>query len=198
MVVSSDIHNKRGVPVSGNELDSSKRAKVDSIPTKVIDGEETLSSSLFPEDQLITRTEIESSKISTQMKLNKIIKTILKLWESTNQSNELLLDTKKSLFPLLVQLRKSTLKENLEISLITIFYHLQHLQFTKAFQSYFELSIGNIAWPIGVINVSIHSRSNQSKLFGGKKEANIMVNDEFRKWITSIKRLITFMQNYSK
>lgn len=153
---------------------------------------------LFPSEQLIKVQETELLPDETQMKINRTIKTILKLWESMpDQDQALILDTKKSLFPLCVQLRKSQISSTIQISLLTILLHIQRFEFREATQSYLKLSIGNVAWPIGVVNVSIHSRSNQSRLHG-KEEANIMISEEARRWITAIKRMITFMEIYYK
>lgn len=60
-----------------------------------------------------------------------------------------------------------------------------------------KLSIGNVAWPIGVTSVGIHARSAHSKIQGGRNAANIMIDERTRLWITSIKRLITFEEWYT-
>jgi pre-mRNA-splicing factor 18 len=145
----------------------------------------------MPKHLIITLEDIQRpSDTELPMKVNRYIKFILKLWEDL--PSDLLLDTKKSLFPMLVKLRKNTLPVDHLTSLMTIFYHLQHKEYLKANESYMKLSIGNVAWPIGVISISIHARSTQSKLEGGK--ANIMIDEETRKWITAVKRLVTFME----
>jgi pre-mRNA-splicing factor 18 len=144
-----------------------------------------------PKDLIITLEDIQRpTDPDLPMKVNSYIKFVLKLWEDL--PSDLLLDTKKSLFPMLVKLRKNTLPIEHLTSLMTIFYHLQHKEYLKANESYMKLSIGNVAWPIGVISISIHARSTQSKLEGGK--ANIMIDEETRKWITAVKRLVTFME----
>lgn len=155
----------------------------------------------IPKELVITLEDLSLSSPQTiSMKANKYIKTILHHWEATNSSSssssDLLLDTKKSLFPLLVKLRKTTLDKTQLISLLTIFYHLQRYQFNKSLESYIKLSIGNVAWPIGVVSVSIHARSRDSKLFGG--EANIMIDEITRRWITGVKRLISYCEKNMK
>ncbi|CCH47094.1 Pre-mRNA-splicing factor [Wickerhamomyces ciferrii] len=145
--------------------------------------------------ELIIQLEDLTSKPTTiiTMKANKYIKFILNQWsQHPDYDQSLLLDTKKSLFPLCVSLRKNNLDQDQLISLLTILYHLQHGEFMKSTESYMKLSIGNVAWPIGVISVSIHARSRDSKLNNGG--ANIMIDEKTRKWITSMKRLITFSE----
>lgn len=153
----------------------------------------TVADEEVPMDLTITIAEIESpTGSSLAMKVNRYIKHILKLWETAPET-ALLVDTKKALFPLLVKLRKNTLPEEHLTSLMTILYHLQRKEYLRANESYMKLSIGNVAWPIGVIGVSIHARSTQSRLEGGK--SNIMIDEQTRKWITGVKRLVTFMEN---
>ncbi|CAI4062598.1 hypothetical protein N7582_002174 [Saccharomyces uvarum] len=135
------------------------------------------------------------------MKCNLYIHDILVHWKASLEEYhpELFLDTKKALFPLLLQLRRGQLPTDLLISLATVLYHLQQPgQTNLAIQSYMKLSIGNVAWPIGVTSVGIHARSAHSKIQGGQSAANIMTDERTRLWITSIKRLITFEDWFAK
>lgn len=123
----------------------------------------------------------------------------------TQERNELFYNTKMSLFPLLVQLRKKNLPRNQLVSLSTILFHLQRHEWDLSLQSYMQLSIGNVAWPIGVTSVGIHARSAHSKITGDRNRnyntkeqinvANIMLDDSTRKWTTALKRLITISKN---
>ncbi|QHS73328.1 mRNA splicing protein PRP18 [Saccharomyces paradoxus] len=134
------------------------------------------------------------------MKCNLYIHEILSRWKASldEYHPELFLDTKKALFPLLLQLRRGQLASDLLISLATVLYHLQQpKEINLAVQSYMKLSIGNVAWPIGVTSVGIHARSAHSKIQGGRNAANIMIDERTRLWITSIKRLITFEEWYA-
>lgn len=134
------------------------------------------------------------------MKCNLYIHEILSRWKASLEAYhpELFLDTKKALFPLLLQLRRNQLAPDLLISLATVLYHLQQpKEINLAVQSYMKLSIGNVAWPIGVTSVGIHARSAHSKIQGGRNAANIMIDERTRLWITSIKRLIIFEEWYT-
>ncbi|CAI4062109.1 hypothetical protein SKDZ_07G2590 [Saccharomyces kudriavzevii ZP591] len=146
--------------------------------------------------------QIGSTKddFSLSMKCNLYIHEVLSHWKVSLEEYhpELFLDTKKALFPLLLQLRRGSLGSDLLISLASVLYHLQQPKQTNlAIQSYMKLSIGNVAWPIGVTSVGIHARSAHSKIQGGQSAANIMIDERTRLWITSIKRLITFEEWYS-
>ncbi len=160
----------------------------------------------------ITNNDVVNSNL--HMKCNLYMHCILDKWQTeiqqkqsseesgTKQRQELLHDTKMSLFPLLVKLRKALLPKNQLVSVATILFHLQRQEWDLCLQSYMQLSLGNVAWPIGVTSVGIHARSAHSKIMGTRNTRNIeaenqgniatiMLDDSTRKWVTSLKRLIT-------
>lgn len=55
-----------------------------------------------------------------------------------------------------------------------------------------RLSIGNAPWPLGVGSVTMHERSADSKI--SNQVAHALNDETQRKWIQSIKRLMTFAQ----
>ena len=59
---------------------------------------------------------------------------------------------------------------------------------------YLLAAIGNSAWPIGLTMVGIHERSGREKIQTNKVE-HVMNNELQRKYLTSVKRLITFAQS---
>ncbi|SCV02715.1 LAME_0H04478g1_1 [Lachancea meyersii CBS 8951] len=126
------------------------------------------------------------------LQCNLYVHQLLGEWQDLGYKPELVVETKKALFPLLVQLRKQQLPAEFVTSVATILYHVQHAQFAQATQSYLKLSIGNVAWPIGVTSVGIHARSAQERIQGRDKIANVMLDEPTRLWITSVKRLVSF------
>lgn len=128
------------------------------------------------------------------LQCNLFIHSLLQEWQSEGYKPDLILETKKALYSVLLQLRKKMLPSELITSLATILYHIQQHQFPLATQSYLKLSIGNVAWPIGVTSVGIHARSAHERIQGKDKIANVMLDEPTRLWITSVKRLITFAE----
>ncbi|KAG7194518.1 mRNA splicing protein prp18 [Scheffersomyces spartinae] len=130
------------------------------------------------------------------LQLRKYFKSLIVQWENDLQSDRqqarILYETKRDMVPLLYKLRTHRLKPEMIITLGTIVHQLQNHQFLQANESYLKLSIGNVAWPIGVQNVGIHARSASLRIEG--KSANIMISNTTRKWITAIKRLISFSE----
>ncbi|KAL6452660.1 PRP18 Pre-mRNA-splicing factor 18 [Candida maltosa Xu316] len=149
-----------------------------------------------PEKQRITLdliTNINQKKDEVCLILRVYIKELIKQWEESDH-DELLLETKRNIVKLLYKLRSGKLNLEMLISLSTIIYHIQQNEFNKANESYMKLSIGNVCWPIGVVNIGIHARSAASKITGANSVSNIMLNESTRRWIISIKRLITFKE----
>ena len=56
-----------------------------------------------------------------------------------------------------------------------------------------RLAIGNAPWPIGVTMVGIHERSAHEKICTNSV-AHIMNDETTRKYLQSVKRLVTFCQ----
>ncbi|ODQ67265.1 mRNA splicing factor [Nadsonia fulvescens var. elongata DSM 6958] len=158
--------------------------------------------------------EIEESANDTELKTKILLqarsymKFLIQTWEDvvakrtvdmdqlSTKANAVLKETKASLIPLLVLLRKGELSETVFPLLMGIFYHLQKKNFRAANDSYIKLSIGNAPWPIGVTAVGIHARSAREKITGENSEANIMKDDMTRSWLVAIKRLITFAEGH--
>lgn len=68
-------------------------------------------------------------------------------------------------------------------------------EYIKANDFYYSLGIGNAPWPMGVTMVGIHERSGRSKIFSS--EIKHILNDETqKKYIISVKRLLTVCQKY--
>ncbi|ETL98787.1 hypothetical protein L917_04202 [Phytophthora nicotianae] len=69
-------------------------------------------------------------------------------------------------------------------------------EFVMANDAYIKLAIGNAAWPIGVTMVGIHERTGREKIHSNK-QAHVMNNESQRKYLTSVKRLMSYAQSIS-
>ncbi|CEI99228.1 hypothetical protein RMCBS344292_13320 [Rhizopus microsporus] len=70
---------------------------------------------------------------------------------------------------------------------------MQKRLYRDAQDAYLQLSIGNAPWPIGVTMVGIHERSAREKI-SSSQVAHVLNDETSRKWIQSVKRLMTFAQ----
>ncbi|PWN37167.1 Prp18-domain-containing protein, partial [Meira miltonrushii] len=96
--------------------------------------------------------------------------------------------------PLLKQLRHRSVKPDVLARLAEIVHFVQKREYRNANDSYLQLSIGNAPWPIGVTMVGIHERSGREKIFSSNV-AHVLNDEVSRKYIQSLKRLMTFAQS---
>ncbi|KAI0313173.1 Prp18-domain-containing protein [Amylostereum chailletii] len=95
--------------------------------------------------------------------------------------------------PLFRLLRSRTLPSDVLARMAEIVHHMQKRQYQRANDSYLRLSIGNAPWPIGVTMVGIHERSAREKI-SSDQVAHVLNDEVSRKYIQSLKRLLTFSQ----
>lgn len=95
--------------------------------------------------------------------------------------------------PLFKKLRKRALSPDVLMRIAEIVHYVQKREYRHANDSYLQLSIGNAPWPIGVTMVGIHERSGREKIFSSNV-AHVLNDEVSRKYIQSLKRLMTFAQ----
>ncbi|ETV96170.1 hypothetical protein H310_10370 [Aphanomyces invadans] len=81
-------------------------------------------------------------------------------------------------------------------NLLDIVRYCESGEFVQANDAYIKMAIGNAAWPIGVTMVGIHERTGREKI-NSNKQAHVMNNELQRKYLTSVKRLISYAQSIS-
>ncbi|KAF8207557.1 Prp18 domain-containing protein [Mycena galopus ATCC 62051] len=95
--------------------------------------------------------------------------------------------------PLFKTLRARSLAPDVLGRMAEIVHYMQKRQYQRANDSYLRLSIGNAPWPIGVTMVGIHERSAREKI-SSDQVAHVLNDEVSRKYIQSLKRLLTFSQ----
>ncbi|KAJ7903717.1 Prp18 domain-containing protein [Mycena olivaceomarginata] len=95
--------------------------------------------------------------------------------------------------PLFKTLRARSLPADVLGRMAEIVHYMQKRQYQRANDSYLRLSIGNAPWPIGVTMVGIHERSAREKI-SSDQVAHVLNDEVSRKYIQSLKRLLTFSQ----
>lgn len=101
--------------------------------------------------------------------------------------------TQQHLKPLFKRIKRRTLPGDVERVLYLIMQAMKARNYKKAADAYIGIAIGNAAWPIGVTMVGIHARSAREKI-GAQSQAHAMHDEETRKYLQSIKRLMTYAQ----
>lgn len=95
--------------------------------------------------------------------------------------------------PLFKLCKSRTLEESMLAHIIKIVDYCQQNEFVKAHDAYIDVAIGRAAWPIGVTMVGIHARSGRAKIESANV-AHVMNSELQRKFLTSVKRLMTYAQ----
>lgn len=96
--------------------------------------------------------------------------------------------------PLFRLLKSRRLEPFLLDKIHEIVEHCAAGEFVKAHDVYNDVAIGRAAWPIGVTMVGIHARSGRAKIESGNV-AHVMNSELQRKYLTSVKRLMTYNQS---
>lgn len=95
--------------------------------------------------------------------------------------------------PLFKQCKKKALPSDVRQALLEVVKCCRRRDYLAAVDNYIKLAIGNSPWPIGVTMVGIHERSAREKIYTNSV-AHIMNDETTRKYLQSVKRLITFCQ----
>lgn len=162
-------------------------------------------------DMEIQKQDIKDDPEKVYIQMRATVRTILSEWEqvlnenpdTTDDAMEILNQTKAFTDPLLAQLRKQNLGEQLYPKLAELLMHLQQHRYREANDIYIKMSIGNATWPVGVTAVGIHARSSRERItgYGNEKDssiqvAHIMSDDATRKWHIALKRFLTFAEGH--
>lgn len=137
----------------------------------------------------------------------KYLKGLLKEWErelaerpesitrsvAGRNESKTLKQCKDYIRPLFKLLKSRKLEDGLQFHLLKIVNFAKQGEFVKAHDSYMDVAIGRAAWPIGVTMVGIHARSGRAKI-ESSNVAHVMNSELQRKYLTSVKRLLTFDQ----
>mmetsp|Transcript_23954 Transcript_23954/g.52377 ORF Transcript_23954/g.52377 Transcript_23954/m.52377 type:complete len:396 (-) Transcript_23954:52-1239(-) len=137
----------------------------------------------------------------------KYLKGLLKEWEreleersesiarsvAGRTESKTLKQCKDYIRPLFKLLKSRRLEEELQFHFLKIVNFAKQGEFVKAHDSYMDVAIGRAAWPIGVTMVGIHARSGRAKIESANV-AHVMNSELQRKYLTSVKRLLTFDQ----
>eukprot|EP00946_MAST-07B_sp_MAST-7B-sp1_P005414 g5414.t1 len=100
---------------------------------------------------------------------------------------------KDNIRPMFKLSRQGKLKEDLRMAIRLIAHYIHVGEYVKAHDQYILLAIGNAAWPIGVTMVGIHARGGRERI-QSNKIAHAMDDELTLKYLTSIKRLISYAQ----
>ncbi|KAF0756372.1 hypothetical protein AaE_004655 [Aphanomyces astaci] len=161
-------------------------------------------------DDKEVETEENKDERSDEMLVYRYFKTMLSQWElALGQRPETVKRTaqgkiatrtmkqcKDYIRPLFRLCKHHEVPEDILRNLLDIVRFCEGGEFVQANDAYIKMAIGNAAWPIGVTMVGIHERTGREKI-NSNKQAHVMNNELQRKYLTSVKRLISYAQSIS-
>ena len=78
-------------------------------------------------------------------------------------------------------------------AMVEITSFMQQREYVKAHDAYIKCAIGNAPWPMGITGTGIHERQGRQHL-REDKVAHVMNDETQRKYLQSVKRVMTFAQ----
>ena len=155
----------------------------------------------------ITFELLKHNREGVYMAIHDYFKFLLREWEETLKARSeddkrttagkselaIMLQSQEYLEPFFKLCKKRQLPDDILVNIVKISKDMQARDYVQAYDTYCELSIGNAPWPIGVTMVGIHERSAREKI-ASNQVAHVLNDEKTRKWIQSMKRLMTFSQ----
>jgi len=189
-----------------------KRIGADNLAAIMTDGPIPTTLQLVPGNEMLVDPKVPKDKEGREFlfrQLASYFTMVLKEWDATLASRDAdvkesyqgkqvyaaMVQARENLRPLFKKLEKLDLPDSILEPVVEIVHAAQQRRYVDANDGYLRLSIGNAAWPIGVTMVGIHERSAREKLHESDKNAAHIMSDEMtRKYLQSIKRLLSFAQ----
>jgi len=134
-------------------------------------------------------------------------KTLLKMWgaelaersEAETSSNAgrtataAFQQAKRHLRPFFKFLRMRAMPLDVLSTMVEITTFMQQREYVRAHDAYIKCAIGTAPWPMGITGTGIHERQGRQHL-RESKVAHVMNDETQRKYLQSVKRLMTFAQ----
>ena len=91
------------------------------------------------------------------------------------------------------QLKTRTMPLDVLSTMVEITSFMQQREYVKAHDAYIRCAIGTAPWPMGITGTGIHERQGRQHL-RESKVAHVMNDETQRKYLQSVKRLMSFAQ----
>ncbi|KAL7469911.1 hypothetical protein ACHAXS_010153 [Conticribra weissflogii] len=154
-----------------------------------------------------SQTPAQEEVVDPPKKIYRYFKSLIRQWEETlaqrpesqrrtaagKNETKTLKQCKDYIRPLFQLCKSRQLEPDLQTHLFKIVTYCEQGEFVKAHDAYMDVAIGRAAWPIGVTMVGIHARSGRAKI-ESSNVAHVMNSEMHRKYLTSVKRLMSFAQ----
>ena len=142
-----------------------------------------------------------------EQNVSRFFKQLIKLWEeelgARPEAETLSAEGKKQvgnyqqcrrhMKPSFKQLKHRTMPLDVLNTMIEITLNMQQREYVKAHDAYIRCAIGNAPWPMGISGTGVHERQGRQHI-RESAIAHVMNDETQRKYLQSVKRLMTFAQ----
>jgi len=142
-----------------------------------------------------------------EQNVSRHFKQLLKLWEEElnerseaearsaegKRSTATYQQCRRHMKPFFRQLKHRSMPFDVLNHLIEITVNMQKREYVKAHDAYISCAIGNAPWPMGISGTGVHERQGRQHI-REDKVAHVMNDETMRKYLQSVKRLLTFGQ----
>jgi len=197
-VVNNEL--KRGQMFDETQLfDESGKAKQDTA--KVASGKEEEEAD---DDDVLAATFVATTP---EQVVARHFKQLTKLWEDDLEAREAheaqsnagrsataaFQQCKRHMRPFFRLLKNREMPLDVLSTMVEITTFMQQREYVRAHDAYINCAIGNAPWPMGITGTGIHERQGRQHL-RESKVAHVMNDETQRKYLQSVKRLMTFAQ----
>jgi pre-mRNA-splicing factor 18 len=192
------------------EMDEFRLGKGHGIRNPFLEKDEKEGAPAAQQKQKPKEKEEEDDRADPHKRIYRYFKDLLNDWEddlskrddalkksvSGRNETKTLKQCKDYIRPLFKLCKTRKLEESLMNHILKIVDFCCQGEFVRAHDAYLDVAIGRAAWPIGVTMVGIHARSGRAKI-ESSNVAHVMNSELQRKYLTSVKRLMTYAQKKS-
>mmetsp|Transcript_19495 Transcript_19495/g.39728 ORF Transcript_19495/g.39728 Transcript_19495/m.39728 type:complete len:349 (+) Transcript_19495:42-1088(+) len=158
----------------------------------------------YKDDEELTATFIPTTP---EQIVSRHFKELMQMWETelserdAQQANMAegkremgaYLQARRHLRPFFKQLKTRSMPYDVLSTMVEITRHMQQREYVRANDAYIKCAIGNMPWPMGITGTGVHERQGRQHL-RESKIAHVMNDETQRKYLQSVKRLMTFSQ----
>lgn len=203
----ANVYDRISKKVEMELLEATSLGQEDEVESR--DGQAAKSSqreSLIPEKYLVSKKREECESVEEYV--YHFFKRLLYEWEDALASRSV--EVKRSILgrdeaakqkqckeyikPFFSLLQKKNVPADILKNVEAIVTLAMDREYLKANDMYLRMSIGNAPWPMGVTMVGIHERSARERIHSDQV-AHVLNDETQRKYIQSMKRLLTFAQS---
>mmetsp|Transcript_21467 Transcript_21467/g.59063 ORF Transcript_21467/g.59063 Transcript_21467/m.59063 type:complete len:374 (-) Transcript_21467:449-1570(-) len=203
-----NIELKRGQMFNETQLfDERGRAKQQLDHAEASGGEEAKAEGAEEDEYGGEEMEAAFTPTTPEQIVSRHFKRLVKMWEEEIASKDeatagtaaakreaaTFQQCRRHMKPFFRQLKSRTMPLDILNTMTNITQHMSNRDYVKAHDAYILCAIGNAPWPMGITGTGVHERQGRQHIREAKV-AHVMNDETQRKYLQSVKRLMTYAQ----